>query len=68
MVLSTCILFCIYSVNPSQIKTKRFKILSHAHYANWLLNKPNFSNRATTAYNIKMIQGNYDLDYNTVKH
>lgn len=27
-----------------------------------------FSNRATTAYNIKMIQGNYDLDYNTVKH
>lgn len=21
----------IYSVNPSQIKTKRFKILSHAH-------------------------------------
>lgn len=28
----------------------------------------NFSNRATTAYNIKMIQGNYDLDYNTVKH
>lgn len=63
MVLSTCILFCIYSVNPSQIQNTE-----SCTYANWLLNKPNFSNRATTAYNIKMIQGNYDLDYNTVKH
>lgn len=31
-------------------------------------NKPNFPNRTATASNIKIIQENCDLDYNTIKH
>lgn len=49
-------------------QNKKIQNTESCTYANWLHNNPYFSNRATTACNIKMIQGNCDLDYNTVKH
>lgn len=60
----------MYLVLHIQCKSKsnQNKILSHAHMQIGYSINLIFSNRATTAYNIKMIQGNYDLDYNTVKH